>query len=416
MDLERLRSPRKRTLFAFACVREVWHLLDDEPTRKFVEVSEAFADGRATLGEVGAEGDAASAANWTPARHTSWPDHRNIFFADAAGPAQLTDWAAGIAATEEASFADAAWPAALTAARQKQALLLDDIAGPDPLPDLSRTRTPTVVALAEAIYDQRSWEDMPILADALEEASCTDARVLEHLRGPGPHVRGCWALDTILAKPCGTHLERLRSGRKQRLFACACVREVWHLLEDERSRRAVEVAEEFADGRATGEELFDAFLAANEAALAPTVKEAKSAARATAARAATDTTVSFSFGEAAKAVSEGTLLAAAWAATNTVTWDVTRAAASDAAGKKQALLLEDIAGPDHLNDLSRARTLNVVALAEAIYQERRSTDLPVLGDALEKAGCQDAGILSHLRGPGPHVLGCHVLDLILQKE
>jgi hypothetical protein len=200
LTLERLRSDRKRTLFACACVREVWHLLDDESSRKFVEVTEADADGRATSEELRAAHAAAHAANWTPARHTSWPDHRNIYYADISGPAQLTDWAACIAATEEASFADAAWPAALTAARQKQALLLEDIAGPDPLPDLSRARTLNVITLAEAIYQERRWADLPVLADALEKAGCQDARVLEHLRGPGPHVRGCFVLDLLLGK------------------------------------------------------------------------------------------------------------------------------------------------------------------------------------------------------------------------
>jgi hypothetical protein len=40
---------------------------------------------------------------------------------------------------------------------------------------------------------------LAVLADALEDAGCTDAEVTEHLRSPGPHVRGCWALDLVLA-------------------------------------------------------------------------------------------------------------------------------------------------------------------------------------------------------------------------
>jgi hypothetical protein len=39
-----------------------------------------------------------------------------------------------------------------------------------------------------------------LLADALEDAGCTDAELLGHLRGPGPHVRGCWGVDLILAR------------------------------------------------------------------------------------------------------------------------------------------------------------------------------------------------------------------------
>jgi hypothetical protein len=41
---------------------------------------------------------------------------------------------------------------------------------------------------------------LPILADALEDAGCDSAKVLAHLRGEGPHVRGCWAVDLILGK------------------------------------------------------------------------------------------------------------------------------------------------------------------------------------------------------------------------
>jgi len=54
--------------------------------------------------------------------------------------------------------------------------------------------------MARMIYDERRWADLPILADMLEEAGCDDADVLAHLRGPGPHARGCWVLDLILGK------------------------------------------------------------------------------------------------------------------------------------------------------------------------------------------------------------------------
>lgn len=41
---------------------------------------------------------------------------------------------------------------------------------------------------------------LAVLSDALEEAGCDDAEILSHLRSPGPHVRGCWALDLVLGK------------------------------------------------------------------------------------------------------------------------------------------------------------------------------------------------------------------------
>src|SRR5262249_29535391 len=54
--------------------------------------------------------------------------------------------------------------------------------------------------LPAAIYDERAFDRLPILADALEDAGCADRALLGHLRGPGTHVRGCWALDLILGK------------------------------------------------------------------------------------------------------------------------------------------------------------------------------------------------------------------------
>ncbi|MBL8796949.1 MAG: hypothetical protein JNM56_23815 [Planctomycetia bacterium] len=60
--------------------------------------------------------------------------------------------------------------------------------------------TSTVVSLAQAIYDERAFDRLPILADALEDAGCTNADMLKHSREPGEHVRGCWCVDLLLGK------------------------------------------------------------------------------------------------------------------------------------------------------------------------------------------------------------------------
>ena len=60
--------------------------------------------------------------------------------------------------------------------------------------------TPTVVSIAAAICENRAFDRLPILADALEEAGRTDADVLLHCRQPGGHVRGCWVVDLMLGK------------------------------------------------------------------------------------------------------------------------------------------------------------------------------------------------------------------------
>jgi hypothetical protein len=58
--------------------------------------------------------------------------------------------------------------------------------------------TPDVLARARAIYDERAFGDLPILADALEDAGCGDPDILSHCRSDGPHARGCWAVDALL--------------------------------------------------------------------------------------------------------------------------------------------------------------------------------------------------------------------------
>ena len=60
--------------------------------------------------------------------------------------------------------------------------------------------TSKVITVAQAIYAERRFADMPILADALEEAGCTSADILDHCRSGGEHVRGCWVMDLVLNK------------------------------------------------------------------------------------------------------------------------------------------------------------------------------------------------------------------------
>jgi hypothetical protein len=57
-----------------------------------------------------------------------------------------------------------------------------------------------VVQMARTIYEDRRFEDLPILADALEEAGCDNEWILWHCREPAEHARGCWLLDAILGK------------------------------------------------------------------------------------------------------------------------------------------------------------------------------------------------------------------------
>ena len=69
------------------------------------------------------------------------------------------------------------------------------------MPSPRRATNRAVVALmAQAIYDEHRFGELPALADALEEAGCAEAAVLGHCRGGGEHARGCWVLDLLLGK------------------------------------------------------------------------------------------------------------------------------------------------------------------------------------------------------------------------
>jgi hypothetical protein len=83
-----------------------------------------------------------------------------------------------------------------------QASVFRDIVG-TPLAPVAfdpRWRTEDTLGLARAIYDDRAFARLPLLADALMDAGCADDRLIGHCRSKGPHARGCWAVDLVLGK------------------------------------------------------------------------------------------------------------------------------------------------------------------------------------------------------------------------
>jgi hypothetical protein len=124
-------------------------------------------------------------------------------------PGQL---AAERAADSAAEATGAATPGTTEQEKEAKAALIRDIFGPLPFrpvnipPSVRTWQDATVVRLAEACCEYRRLpagtleaERLAVLADALEEAGCNDGEILAHLRSPGPHVRGCFVLDLILA-------------------------------------------------------------------------------------------------------------------------------------------------------------------------------------------------------------------------
>jgi hypothetical protein len=82
--------------------------------------------------------------------------------------------------------------------------LMRDLFGPFPLrpifidPAVLDWNNGMVSAIARRIYDERAFYDLPVLADALRNAGCSDPDILSHCRQPGDHVRGCWVVDLAL--------------------------------------------------------------------------------------------------------------------------------------------------------------------------------------------------------------------------
>ena len=112
-------------------------------------------------------------------------------------PPDLPAYLAGCAATG-AKYAAVTEGLPEAEVHVSQSALLRDIFGPLPFhpvvvpPSVLAWNNSTVVKLAQAIYTERAFDRLAILADALEDAGCNEADILDHLRSPGPHVRGCW--------------------------------------------------------------------------------------------------------------------------------------------------------------------------------------------------------------------------------
>jgi hypothetical protein len=199
-------SDRKLRLFAVACCRRVWHLLTDERSRCLVEKVEQHADGSASVYDVTNACDIHE--NAFAAYDFKAPGYAAMF---AFSHFKQTAWEAaeaiGRAAWWDSLPADDPIIAVVESASRNaeveaQCQMLRCIFGNPfrPVAFDPAWRTSSVVALAQSVYDDRAFDHLPILAEALEEAGCHDADVLGHLRQGGEHVRGCWPLDLILGK------------------------------------------------------------------------------------------------------------------------------------------------------------------------------------------------------------------------
>jgi hypothetical protein len=212
------------------------------------------------------------------------------------------------------------------------------------------------------------------------------------------------------------------SDRKLRLFFCACCRRIWSYMLDERSRKAVEVAERFCDGLATQAELFAAGNGAREAAQLTNSSEARVAwSAAWVAEHASSVRLPVSSVLSADALVNATLqMQIDYGREMRIASELSKRLDRKEKRTEAELLRHIVGNPFHQVSVdSRWCAWNdgtVPKLTQSIYADQGFDRLPILADALEDAGCDNADILAHCRGPGPHVRGCWVVDLILGKS
>jgi hypothetical protein len=184
-------STRKLRLFACACCRSVWDSLYDLE-RRAVVISERHADGMASPSELTAITEEAR-LRWAElygedSNTVLWLVADEIDVRDCLDVLGMLLPSAGV--EDELTV---------------YTTLLRDVFG-NPFVQIATApswlswNNNTVVKLAQDIYGERAFDRMPILADALEDTGCDNADMLGHLRGPGPHARGCWVVDLLLGR------------------------------------------------------------------------------------------------------------------------------------------------------------------------------------------------------------------------
>ncbi|VTR93249.1 Uncharacterized protein OS=Sorangium cellulosum (strain So ce56) GN=sce5710 PE=4 SV=1 [Gemmata massiliana] len=220
------RNRRRLRLFASACCRRMWDLLRLDVARKIVELSEAHADGTVSGADLQAARDHPDLADMEALLRGERGDRtqfsaRVIYAIEAAaflaepnfysfngGPSfvvQLTSHESAGDFLPEPGWYNGGqkWGVEFDEVELAvKAKLLHDIFGNPfrPVAFSPSWCSDTVLALASQMYESRDFSAMPILGDALQDAGCNNADMLNHCRGEGPHVRGCWVVDLVLRK------------------------------------------------------------------------------------------------------------------------------------------------------------------------------------------------------------------------
>jgi hypothetical protein len=210
----RYTSRRKERLFAVACCRRLGDLLSGYCRELLVRIESAadqplsVAAVEELINDAMAHADGLSYEMGTPIGSAGWLAGNAVWSATEGNALGVVDEAADAVTTSKfdpnTHDVRASGPPTVGDPTElaAQADLLRHIVGNPfrPVAFSPPWRTDTAVSLARQMYEAREFSAMPILADALQDAGCDSAEILDHCRGPGPHVRGCWCVDLVLGK------------------------------------------------------------------------------------------------------------------------------------------------------------------------------------------------------------------------
>lgn len=202
LRLNRTKANRRKFwLFACGCCRCVWHLFETEPVcAEMIAAAERFADGAGPFIDVQSCDRRLNVPNYGRVQYVMMAA-RSLAYTNVQIVATTAATACASAMSHGLLFPDYTpnWSRELS----RSACLLRCIFG-NPFRRTSFNpawRTSDVMLLAQGIYDERAFDRMPILADALQDAGCDNADILAHCRdATTPHARGCWVVDSILGK------------------------------------------------------------------------------------------------------------------------------------------------------------------------------------------------------------------------
>jgi hypothetical protein len=202
-------SDRKQRLVSVACCRHIWELIPDMRSRRAGEVAEAFAEGSAPEGELAEAYRAAQEACGVALRLAGRWDNNAM----AAGAAEFASYSGAAYCVSVAyrvgTLGDINKEGLSRARRLFWTKFVQDIFGNPFRPVVVEPAwlTSDVRLLSEGIYQNRAFDRMPILADALQDTGCDNDDVLTHCRQPGQHVRGCWVVDLLTGRKRTTALK-----------------------------------------------------------------------------------------------------------------------------------------------------------------------------------------------------------------